>query len=120
MFQNEFRELANKFKENEKIIQKLAMSGSSLEAVNDELDNLETVTKALSVDVYKAKKLARTGIELILEHAFARRSLEPSCVELRNMCKKQKHMGQFPQDGNLALQARSIILKMCLGTTYKK
>ena len=92
MFQNEFRELANKFKENEKIIQKLAMSGSSLEAVNDELDNLETVTKALSVDVYKAKKLARTGIELILEHAFARRSLEPSCVELRNMCKKQKHM----------------------------
>ena len=59
------------------------MSGSTLEAVNDELNNLETVTKALSVDVYKAKQLVKTGIELILEHAFAGRCLEPSCVELR-------------------------------------
>ena len=92
MFQNEFWELQNKFKENEKIIQKLAMSGSTLDAVNEELDELETVTKALSVDVLKAKRLQKTGNELLLEHAFARRSLEPSCVELRNMCKKQKIM----------------------------
>ena len=92
MFQNEYRELANKFKENEKIIQKLAMSGATFDEVNDELDNLETVTKALSVDVLKAKKLAKTGSVLMLEHSFSRRSLEPSVIELRNMCKKQKIM----------------------------
>ena len=65
-FQNEFRELANKFKENEKIIQKLGIHGTTLAEVNEELDNLETVTKALSVDVYKAKKLAKTGETLML------------------------------------------------------
>ena len=65
-FQNEFRELANKFKENEKIIQKLGSHGTTLAEVNEELDNLETVTKALSVDVYKAKKLAKTGETLML------------------------------------------------------
>ena len=65
-FQNEFRELANKFKENEKIIQKLGIHGTTLAGVNEELDNLENVTKALSVDVYKAKKLAKTGETLML------------------------------------------------------
>ena len=65
-FQNEFRELSNKFKENERIIQKLEIIGTSLAEVNAELDNLETVTKALSVDVYKAKKLAKTGETLML------------------------------------------------------
>ena len=65
-FQNEFRELANKFKENEKIIQKLGIHGTTLAEVNEELDNLENVTKALSVDVYKAKKLAKTGETLML------------------------------------------------------
>ena len=65
-FQNEFRELANKFNENEKIIQKLGIHGTTLAGVNEELDNLENVTKALSVDVYKAKKLAKTGETLML------------------------------------------------------
>ena len=65
-FQNEFRELSNKFKENERIIQKLDIFGTSLAEINAELDNLETVTKALSVDVYKAKKLAKTGETLML------------------------------------------------------
>ena len=65
-FQNEFRELSNKFKENEKIIQKLQIHGTTLIEINEELDNLETVTKALSVDVYKAKKLAKTGETLML------------------------------------------------------
>lgn len=58
--------MANKFKENEKIILKLSISGTTVEEVNVELDNLETVTKALSVDVYKAKKLAKTGDTLML------------------------------------------------------
>ena len=58
--------MANKFKENEKIILKLSISGTTAEEVNVELDNLETVTKALSVDVYKAKKLAKTGDTLML------------------------------------------------------
>lgn len=58
--------MANKFKENEKIIQKLGIHGTTLAEVNEELDNLETVTKALSVDVYKAKKLAKTGETLML------------------------------------------------------
>ena len=56
----------DKFKENEKIIQKLGIHGTTLAEVNEELDNLENVTKALSVDVYKAKKLAKTGETLML------------------------------------------------------
>ena len=117
-FQNEFRELANKFKENEKIIQKLGIQGTTLVEVNEELDNLETVTKALSVDVYKAKKLSKTGETLMLgmyqlkiktcykvpflEHSFTKMWLEPFCAELRNMCKKQKFM---------FLERRSYLLK---------
>ena len=58
--------MANKFKENEKIIQKLGIQGTTLVEVNEELDNLETVTKALSVDVYKAKKLSKTGETLMM------------------------------------------------------
>jgi len=89
-FQNEFRELSNKFQENEKIIQKLPMSGESMEEVNTELDKLDSVLEALSVDVHKAKKLAKCGHELILEHAFARDCLEPKCTELKIMCKRQE------------------------------
>jgi len=89
-FQIEFRELSNKFIENEKIIQKLAICGSCLEEVTDELNKLESVMEALSVDTAKAKRLSKAGNELILEHAFARDSLEPKCAELRIMCKRQE------------------------------
>ena len=84
------RELSNKFNENEKIIQRLQMSGSCLEEVNAELDKLDSVMEALSIDAHKAKKLAKAGHELIAEHAFARDCLEPKCSELRTMCKRQE------------------------------
>ena len=89
-FQNEFRELSNKFNENEKIIKKLPMSGSCIEEVNAELDKLDSVIEALTVDVHKAKNLAKAGHELMLEHAFARDCLEPKCTELKILCKRQE------------------------------
>ena len=91
-FENEFRELVNKFSENEKIINRLIMTGfgSSLEEINKELDEIDDVMHALSVDVVKAKNLARSGKELMLEHSFTRESLEFSCAELKVMCKKQE------------------------------
>ena len=50
-FQNEFRELANKFKENEKIIQKLGVRGTALPEINEELtkpiDNLDVARNEL-------------------------------------------------------------------------
>ena len=65
-FQIEFRELSNKFNENEKIIKKLPVNGSSIEEVNTQLDKLDSVIEALSVDAHKAKNLAKAGHELIL------------------------------------------------------
>ena len=90
IFQNEFRDLANKFNENEKIIQRLEMRGNCLEEVNTQLDKLDCVMEAMSVDALKAKKLAKAGQQLIAEHAFARDCLEPKCFELKMMCKKQE------------------------------
>jgi len=102
VFQNEFRDLSNKFNENEKIILRLEMSGSCLEEVNAELDKLDSVMEALSVDALKAKKLAKAGHQLIAEHAFARDCLEPKCYELKMMCKRQEV---------LFLERRSALLK---------
>jgi len=89
-FQTEFRELSHKFSENEKIILKLAITGSNLHEVNEELDKFDNVIEAFSVDVQKANKLSKVGSDLILEHEFARDSLEPKCTELRIMCKRQE------------------------------
>jgi len=91
-FENEFRELVNKFSENGKIINRLIMSGfgNSLEEINKELDEIDNVINALSVDVMKAKTLIRSGKELMMEHPFTRESLEFSCAELKVMCKKQE------------------------------
>lgn len=89
-FQIEFRELSNKFNENEKIIKKLTVSGENLEEVSAALDELDSVIEALSVDVIKAKNLAKGGQDLIMEHAFSRDCLEPKCSELKIMCKRQE------------------------------
>ena len=91
-FENEFRELVNKFSENEKIINRLIMTGfgSSMEEINRELDEIDNVINALSVDVAKAKHLCRSGKELMMEHSFTRESLEFNCAELKVMCKKQE------------------------------
>jgi len=89
-FQNEFRELCSKFQENEKIISKLPMSGTSLDEVNHCLDQFHQVMEALVPDVMRAKKLEKDGNELILEHSFVRDSLEPKCAELKIMCKRQE------------------------------
>merc|ERR1719167_817731 len=77
IFQNEFQTLSNRFKENEKLLLGLKMSGSSLEEVNAHLDKLESVTEDISADAIKAKKLAKAGYQLISEHSFVRDSLEP-------------------------------------------
>ena len=89
-FENEFRELVNS--ENGKIINRLIMTGygSSLEEINRELDEIDNVIHALSVDVSKAKSLARSGKDLMMEHSFTKESLEFSCAELKVMCKKQE------------------------------
>ena len=89
-FQSQFRELSHKFSENEKLIQKLSTTGSNLHEVNEELDKFDNVMEAFSVDVQKANKLSKVGSDLILEHEFARDSLEPKCTELRIMCKRQE------------------------------
>ena len=90
IFQNEFQTLSNRFKENEKLLLGLKMSGSSLEEVNAHLDKLESVTEDISADAIKAKKLAKAGYQLISEHSFVRDSLEPKCYELKMMCKRQE------------------------------
>ena len=89
-FQTEFRELSHKFSENEKIIQKLSVSGSNLYEVIKQLDKFDNVIEAFAMDVQKANKLSKVGSDLILEHEFARDSLEPKCTELRIMCKRQE------------------------------
>ena len=43
MFQNEFQELVVRFKENEKIIQDIPVTGSDLAEVNAHLDSLENL-----------------------------------------------------------------------------
>ena len=89
MFQDEFHDLSDKFNENEKIIQRLEISGNSAKEVNAELDKLDSTMEAMSVDALKAKKLAKAGQQLIAEHAFARDCLEPKCYELKKMCRRQ-------------------------------
>ena len=68
-FENEFHELVNKFNENGKIINRLIMTGygSSLEEINKELDEIDNVIRTLSVDVAKAKSLARSGKDLTMD-----------------------------------------------------
>ena len=101
-FQTQFRELAFKFSENEKIIRKLPVTGANLHEVNKELDRFDNVMEAFSVDVQRANNLSKVGSDLILEHEFARDSLEPKCTELRIMCKRQEI---------LFLEKRQILLK---------
>ena len=52
----------------------------------------ESFFKGIAVDVYRAKKLAKAGQELISEYNFTKEILEPKCVELRSLCKKQELM----------------------------
>ena len=94
-FENEFRELVNKFSENEKIINRWDYSwkflkpflidseyrlimtgfGNSLEEITNELEECENLINALAVDGNKARNLLRAGKELMLEHPFTRESL---------------------------------------------
>ena len=123
MFQAEFHQVSNKFKDNESLIHSICESGSHLDDVNSELDKLESMMevslrlstaicnsnnkkldfnspyvfikeffKGIAVDVYRAKKLAKAGQELISEYNFTKEILEPKCVELRSLCKKQELM----------------------------
>ena len=46
--------------------------------------------ETLSEDVESAVSLSKLGNELIIEHEFARDSLEPKCTQLRIMCKTQE------------------------------
>ena len=101
-FENEFRELSNKFSENEKIINRwiiisdlyknknktksrLIMTGfgNSLEEISKELEECDDVIHALTVDVNKARTLLRGGKELMLEHPFTKESLGTYHLVLR-------------------------------------
>lgn len=97
-FQTEYRELANKFGENEKIIKKLTVGGSSKEEVNAELDKMDSVIDAFSVDILKVKRLIKTGGEVMIQHSFARESLEPKITELRVLCKRQEQLFRERRD----------------------
>ena len=48
VFQNEFQELVVRFKENEKIIQDIPVTGSDLAEVNAHLDSLENLMEVTS------------------------------------------------------------------------
>ena len=101
-FNNQFGELAKKFGENEKVIKKLSLSVSSIDEVNHELDQLDSVIEALSIDALKAKKLSKFGKDLMQHHSFTRDTLEPKCAEIKVMCKRQEM---------LFLEKRRILLK---------
>ena len=58
--------------------------------VSELLDKLDTVVEALSEDVEAAVALSKLGGDLVLQHEFARDSLEPKCTQLRIMCKTQE------------------------------
>ena len=46
--------------------------------------------EAFTEDIEAAVALSKVGSDLILEHEFARDSLEPKCTQLRIMCKTQE------------------------------
>ena len=54
------------------------------------LDKFDSVVDTLSEDVEAAVALSKVGNDLIIEHEFARDSLEPKCTQLRIMCKTQE------------------------------
>ena len=54
------------------------------------LDKFDGVTETLNEDIEAAVALSKVGSDLILEHEFARDSLEPKCTQLRIMCKTQE------------------------------
>ena len=104
VFQNEFQELVVRFKENEKIIQDIPVTGSDLTEVNAHLDSLENlmevqhylslekknkkIFEGIAIDVHKAKRLSKAGQQLMSEYSFTRDSIETKCLELRSVCKK--------------------------------
>lgn len=46
--------------------------------------------EAFTEDIEAAVALSKVGNDLIVEHEFARDSLEPKCTQLRIMCKTQE------------------------------
>ena len=104
VFQNEFQQLLVRFKENEKIIQDIPVTGSDLTEVNAHLDSLENlmevqhylslekknkkIFEGIAIDVHKAKRLSKAGQQLMSEYSFTRDSIETKCLELRSVCKK--------------------------------
>ena len=58
--------------------------------VSELLDKLDNIMEAFTEDIEAAVALSKVGSDLILEHEFARDSLEPKCTQLRIMCKTQE------------------------------
>ena len=52
------------------------------------LDYTSNHVQDIAVDVHKAKRLARAGQELMLEHKFTKEQLEQKCLELRSLYRK--------------------------------
>lgn len=87
-FQQRFRELANVFAENERLVRDLPVSGSSTEEVNAALDKVDSCAQTLAIEGTKAKSLAKLGQELLSDHNFAADCVQPKCTELKMMCQK--------------------------------
>ena len=48
--------------------------------------------QGIAVDVHRAKRLTKAGVELMSEYVFTKDILESKCQELKSLCKKQEAM----------------------------
>ena len=48
--------------------------------------------QGIAVDVHRAKRLTKAGLELMSEYVFTKDILESKCQELKSLCKKQEVM----------------------------
>ena len=95
--------MVGKFSDNEKCIKKLSLNVSSIDEVNQVLDQLDIIIDALAVDALRAKKLSKLGRDLMAQHPFTQDILETKCAEIKVLCKRQEM---------LLLEKRRILLKL--------
>jgi len=103
LFNGRFEEMVGKFSDNEKCIKKLSLNVSSIDEVNQVLDQLDIIIDALAVDALRAKKLSKLGRDLMAQHPFTQDILETKCAEIKVLCKRQEM---------LLLEKRRILLKL--------
>lgn len=91
-FQQRYRELANTFAENDRMVRELPISGSSTEEVNAALDKIDSVTQSVSIAMTKARELTKLGQDLMNAHNFATDCVQPKITELKMICQKLELM----------------------------